>query len=223
MKKSLVALLIAAAGVGGIAGVAAADGPSGDVFLEIVNGRIEVGRISEDGLEITRGERVFIATLGEDVPNVAAEPGFQSLVGGFDPNGFVAFNFRQAARIWNGTDFSALGGSFTAEYATLSATSPATDVLSFGMNLPVEPDGEFHEHPTWTLGPPALDGVYLVELEFFANNATTSDPVWILWSQNADDATQDAAFDWAEANIPAPGATVLALLALGGAASRRRR
>jgi hypothetical protein len=223
MKKSLVAVLVAAAGVSASTVIAMADGPSGDVFLEIVNGRVEVGRISEDGLEITRGERVFIATLGEDVPNVAAEPGFQSLAGAFDPNGFVAFNFRQATRVWNGTDFSTVGGTFTAEYATLSATTPGTDVLTFGMNLPVEADGEFHEHPTWTLGAPALDGVYLVELEFFANNATASDPVWILWSQNADEATKDAAYDWAESNIPAPGAAVLALMALGGAASRRRR
>jgi hypothetical protein len=79
MKKSLVAVLVAAAGLGASAGVAAADGASGDIFLEIVDGRVGVGRISEDGLEITRGERVFIASLGEDVPNVAAEPGFQSL------------------------------------------------------------------------------------------------------------------------------------------------
>ncbi|MDX2132815.1 MAG: hypothetical protein SFY69_12265 [Planctomycetota bacterium] len=194
----------------------------GDVFLEIVNGRVEIGLISEDGSEIIRGQRVFTAELGADVPNVGGEPGFQSLVGAFDPNGWVQFNFTRAVRRWNGTDFSTLDGSFTAEYGSLSALTPATDVYTPGFQLPVDTNGEFHEHPFWILNAPAADGVYLVSLSFFANNATESDEAWILFGQNVDEPTLDAAADWANANIPAPGAAI-PLLALGFGLARRRR
>jgi hypothetical protein len=223
MKRQIAKFVVLVAGMAAAASVAQAEGPSGDVFLEIVNGRVEIGRVSEDGSEITRGERVFIAELGEDAPGVSGEPGFQSLESAFDPAGFVGFNFRKATRQWNGTDFSTIAGSIIADYGPLSATTPATDAITFAMNLPVEANGEFHEHPTWTLGAPQADGVYLVELEFFANNASVSDPVWILWSQNATTAERDAAYEWAEANIPAPGAVMVGLMGLAGASLRRRR
>lgn len=204
--------LIGAAGALAISGAAFAH-PEGDIFLEIVNGRIEIGRISEGGSEIFRGERVFVVELGADVPNVADEPGFQSLPGAFDPNGWVQFNFTRAVRRWNGTDFSTLAGSFTAVYGSLNATTPVIDLYTPGLQLPVEPDGEFHEHPFWVLNAPAADGVYLVSLTFTANNAAESVEAWILFGQNVDDAVLDAASDWAVANVPAPG-TLLALLGL---------
>jgi len=205
-----------------ISPVCMAEIPEGDVFLEIVNGRVALGRISEDGSTIDRGVRVFYAAFGEDLPNVAGEPGFQSQVGAFDPAGYVGFNFRRALRTWNGVEFSTLAAStLTATYGPLSATSPFVDGVVPAMQLPVEPDGEFHEHPVWTLDAPASNGVYLIELDFYANNASASEPAWLLFGQNVDEATAQSAYDWAAANVPTPGAS--ALLFMGAAVGVRRR
>jgi hypothetical protein len=195
--------------------------PAGDIFLSIEGGRIVTGRIGEDGTGFVPNVRVFAAELGVDIPNATDEPGMQSLPGTFDPAGHVGFNFLRALRRWNGADFSVIPlETMSASWGPLSATTPAVDGPMPGFNMPVEPEGTFHEHPFWTLNAPAEAGVYLVTLELVASNAAPSDPLWLLFSLDASEAEFDVAYEWAAANVPAPGTFTLLLPCC---AARRRR
>lgn len=213
---------VAFVGVLGLGSQAAlADIAEGDIYLNIENGALTTGLISEDGLAITPGQRVFFAEFGVDVPNVTDEPGFQSSPGGLGSNTTFSFNIRKALRAWDGTSFASIATErVLAQLGPASVLSPESDTLTPGITIPVDAGGA-HEHPDWTLQSPASTGVYLLELEFAAG-PLTSPHVWILWAQNTDTATNQAAYDWAVANVPAPGAAgLLGVVAL--AAARRRR
>lgn len=197
--------------------------PKRDVFLNLDAGQLTIGGISEDGLTITPGQRVFFAEFGEaGVPNVTDEPGFQSLAGGLGIATSFRFDILRALRSWNGADFSTLAvESVTADLGPASVTSPSTDILTSGLAIPVNPAGS-HEHPDWTLSAPASVGVYLLEINFSLSTGQVSEPVWLVWAQDGTaDPVAEAAYDWAVANIPSPG--VLALGGLLGLAGCRRR
>jgi MYXO-CTERM domain-containing protein len=194
--------------------------PEGDVFLSLEGGQLKTGLISEDGTEITPGLRVTFAEFGVDVPNITDEPGVQSLAGGLGSATSFSFDIRKAVRKWNGSDFTTLDGSVTADLGPLSVTSPLTDVLTPGFSIALDPSGS-HEHPDWTLNAPATDGVYLVEVQWSLNTGEVSPFMWMLWAQNTDEATNEAAYDWAVANVPTPGSA--GLLALAGLVAARRR
>ncbi len=203
------------------AGLAFAEPPEGDVFLEVVDGQFRTGLISEDGTTIERGIRVHYAPLGVDVPNEIDEPGFQGEAGGLGSLTEFSFSFTRALREWNGTDFSTISPlSMSTVFGPANPTTPATDVLTAGLTLANEPSGA-HDHPTWVLNAPATDGVYLIEIIFGGAGVQNSLPVWLLFGQNATEAQVDAAFDYASATIPAPGAAIL--LGLGGIVAGRRR
>lgn len=205
-----------------VVGAAHAAIPEGDVFLEVDGPNLITGLISEDGLDVVRGPRVFFAEFGTVAPNIGDEPGFQSLSGGLGSATTFRFDVTKALRKWNGTDFSTIAvESLTADLGPLNVTSPATDTTVTGFNINVSPTGS-HDHPDWTLNAPASNGVYLLEVRFVVSSGQQSLPVWMLWAQNADEPTAEAAYDYAVATIPAPGA-VATLGLLGVVASRRRR
>ncbi|CAG1004490.1 hypothetical protein PHYC_03146 [Phycisphaerales bacterium] len=191
-------------------GLALGAPPEGDIFIETVGGRVETGRVSEDGVSVTRGVRVFYGELGIDLPNVTDEPGILSEVGAFDPGGYVSFTLHRALRKWDGSDFESIPAeTMSVQFGPFTATTPATDAPVAGFQMPVGPDGEFHEHALWMLDNPASDGIYLMTLDLLANNASASEPIWVLFGQSTGEADVDAAFDWATTNIPSPAAAGL--------------
>lgn len=219
--RTFTVLAMSAGVLGAVAAPAMAVIPEGDVFLSLEGGQLRTGLISEDGTEITPGRRVFFAEFGIDVPNVTDEPGVQSLPGGLGSATSFRFDIVRAARKWNGTDFSTIAAeTLTADLGPLSVTSPVTDALTNGFSIPPDASGS-HEHPDWTLNTPATDGVYLLEVQWSLNTGELSPFTWMLWSQNTDEATNEAAYDRALTNVPTPG--VASVLVMGGMLAARRR
>ncbi len=220
IRKTTV-LAMTAGVMGAMAAPAFAVIPEGDVFLSLQSGQLSTGLISEDGTQITPGVRVFFAEFGVDAPNVTDEPGVQSLPGGLGSAASFRFDILKAVRKWNGVSFSTIAAeTLTADLGPLSVTSPASDTFTSGFSIPLSASGS-HEHPDWTLNAPASNGVYLLEVQWSLNTGETSPFTWMLWSQNADEATNEAAYDWALANVPTPGAA--GLLAIAGLVAARRR
>lgn len=197
--------------------------PEGDIHLTVENGRLVTGRISEDGLTVTPNVRVFITELGLDIPNTADDPGLRADAGAFAPGTALGLNLNRAVRMWNGVDFSTIAPStITTNFATVSVTSPATDLFTPGFSIPVDPDGSFHHHPTRVLNAPASDGIYLLDLNLTATGLADAQPVWTLYNQNMPDDVAQAAYDYAASTIPSPGGAALLGGGLLGAARRRR-
>jgi hypothetical protein len=200
---------------------ALADIPGGDVHLTMQGGQLVTGRISEDGLTITPNVRVFFTDLGLDVPNTADDPGLRADVGAFAPGTSISLSINRALRVWNGTDFSTIAPiTMTTTFGPVSVTSPLTDVFTPGFSIPVDPDGSFHHHPDRALNDPASDGIYLLDLTIGASGLTSAPRIWTLYNQNMDDATAQAAYDYALANVPAPGGALC--LGVGALLLRRR-
>jgi hypothetical protein len=200
---------------------ARADILEGDVRLTVESGRLMTGLISEDGLTVTPGVRVFYGELGLDVPNAGEDPGFKAEPGTFAPGVAIGFGFNRALRVWNGTDFSSIMGSMTMSFATESFTTPSSDTFVAGFSIPVDANGEFHHHPFFTLNAPAADGIYLIDISLTGTGLAGADPIWMLWNQNMDTATAEAAYDYATTTIPAPAG--FAVASVGAASLLRRR
>ncbi len=218
------ASLLSAAAVALVVSTAGAVIPEGDVAPYIDGGVLKTGLVSEDGLTFTPGVRVFFAELGADVPNFTAEPGWQGEDGTFAPDGIFTFQVNRAVRAWNGTDFSTVAGQIRLSFGPLTpVTSPFADTVVAGFDLPIDEEGGLHDHPDYELLAPAADGVYLLDLSFTVpgQNLGPTEPVWILFGQNADELTSQAAFDFAQATIPTPG--VLGAIGITGLFAARRR
>jgi hypothetical protein len=221
MNRSFIAIVSTAA-CAALAPHAFADIPDGDVHLTIENGRLTTGLIAEDDSYVIPGIRVFYGELGVDIPNTAADPGFKADPGAFAPGVSVGFNFTGALRVWNGTDFSTIAGStMTMSLGPASFTTPASDVFTPGFSVADEADGSFHHHPTFVLNAPASDGIYLLDISLTATGSDPAAPIWMLWNQNEDADTAQAAYDFASATVPAPAG--LAPLAGGLVLLARRR
>ncbi len=221
MKNGLVFGVVAALSAPALGSI-----PEGDLFLYTQGGLLRSGLISEDGLTIVPGVRVFYATLGEDVPNFTAEPGWHSPDGTFPGAGVLTFTINRALRKWDGTDFSLTEGSMALTFGPLGPVlTPATDLPVTGFDLPIDEFGGLHDHPDYELLAPATDGVYLLDLSFAVDfpGIGPSSPVWMLFGQNVTDETAEAAYEWATANIPAPSAAVLFGTLAAGLGMRRRR
>ena len=219
--RNTTVLAMTAGVLGALTAPALAAIPEGDVFLSLEGGQLRTGLISEDGTEITPGIRVYFAEFGIDVPNVTDEPGVQSLPGGLGAATSFRFDILKSVRKWNGTDFNTLATeTLTADLGPLSVTSPATDTFTAGFNIALDPTGS-HEHPDWTLNAPASSGVYLLEVQWELSTGQVSPFTWMLWSQNETEIVNQAAYDWATANVPTPGAA--GLLAISGLLAARRR
>jgi len=201
---------------------ALAEIPEGDVYVTSDGTTISTGLIAEDESFTVPGVRVFFGELGLDIPNVGEDPGIKALPGTFASGLIVGLEITAALRKWNGVDFSTI----PAETMTLDLgpigpiTTPAFDSTVTGFQIPADGSGEWHHHPFFTLNGPASDGVYRIQLEIAADGGARSDFFWLLWNQNADDATAQAAYDNAVATIPAPASLAVAGLLL---ARRRRR
>jgi len=199
-----------------LAGTAGAQVHAVDVILQVQNGRIITGRVDNGVTDAPR--YVFQGTLGDTgVPGGTANPGFDSENGTFGPQQLVGITIRRALRVWNGNGFSLIAGSPT-PVTTMQLVRNSTTVTTPSVDPPtgsLGPDltlgqsnsvGRLHQHPAYLLQGGTSPGIYMLELQAWMGDDATgvSDPICVLFNQNMDQATVDAAFAWAEANFHSP-------------------
>jgi hypothetical protein len=121
--------------------------------------------------------------------------------------------------VWNGAGFDASGANLLASYGGQDATSASGGSFSFlvseGLDL----------HPAYTLsglgGADPANGIYLASFTLSSSGLATSEVFHVVFNLGLAEAAHGAAVAWVESNlVPAPGA--LALIVLGGLATRRR-
>jgi hypothetical protein len=197
----------------------------GDVVLEVRHGRIITGL--GEGADFRRAQ-VFGSELGaKGFPNTTDEPGFDNEPGTFDADSSLGFNLLAELTVWDGAGLASTASEIM-EVAVGPESVTTGDGFVPGFLLPVADDGSWHQHYEFTLLDSMrglMDGVYVLPMQLFSTDAGVdrSIPFWIVFNQNADEATHDAVIDWVSANVvPAPGAAaaVTAFVCLAG---RRRR
>lgn len=176
-----------------------------DVILKLDNGRIVTGRV-ESG-EPVFPRFAFSAELGKiGVPGGGTEPGFDSEKGAFPPQSLVGISIRRALRAWDGEDFDTIPEERMRLTKGINAVeTPATDpgLCALGGDLPLglaNSLGVLHQHPGYQLLAPAVDGVYLLELEAWMTTpgGSASAPFWIVFSNNGSPSIVDAAVEYVE-------------------------
>jgi len=228
-NRTIVASIAASA-----ASFAFADG-EGDVGLLLDGDRIVTAVANDlDGTFADVGERVFGAEL-DFVSNLGDAPGFfttdgPTLPGGFSPfaaGTTITYQTNGAVTAWNGAGFESTSNRLRQIQipGVVEILSPVDDAIVDGFEYTYS-GGDFDEHPDYAMTDETLDGVYLWKISFSALNGSggllaSSDEAWVVFNFGVDDAVHEEALEWAEANIPAPGAT--ALLAAGGLVIARRR
>lgn len=187
-----------------------------DVILQVQNGKIVTGRVDNGVTDAPR--YAFLGTLGDTgVPGGTSNPGFDSENGTFAVNQLVGITVRKALRLWNGNGFSLIAGSpnpvttmqLVRNSTTISTPSVDPPSGSLGPDLVLGQSnsvGRLHQHPAYILSGGTSPGIYMLELQVWMGDDATgvSDPICILFNQNEDQATVDAAFNWAEANFHSP-------------------
>ncbi|MEQ9617284.1 MAG: hypothetical protein RLN60_04540 [Phycisphaerales bacterium] len=208
-----------------------------DIYIQQdTNGRLITGGANDETFETVPGLRVFEAEFGEDgSPNFIDEPGLfaNDLPAGTQ----IGFTITAPLRAWNGGDFSTIAAeTITVHQAFGIPGSPAVTTpgasgeRAFGfVAATADLTGFFDEHADFVLDAPSGNGVYLLTLTLWVTDGSTqfghSKPVHIIFGQNADHELIELAEEFVEdniANLPAPGATGLAAVAVMAATRRRR-
>ena len=187
----------------------------GDIAVGVNDGVITTGTASSGAGVITEQQCVFGAEFGSQARTT--DPGFDTDVGLFTPDTDIAYFIRKALRKWDGSNFDTIPPekiriSFGPVFGI---STPDTD--------PAEPlegiyvgtsGGEWHTHYAFRLelnGSPATgassDGVYLLEIELRDIDAShgTSEPIWLVISEGADQQTLEDALAFANAEFGCGG------------------
>jgi hypothetical protein len=210
MKKLIV---IVASCVLGLPAVARAQ-HAGDIYLGIEEQRMVTGKINPDQT-ITTPIRVFTATFGDSGCNpFTSNPGFDTLLGTFQPGTSIGWNAVDGIKVWNGNGFDVVDTEFFdisfASQSFIVSTGPAV-----GFAIAVQSDGGFHKHLNFCMNgcpngcnlPAGADpGIYLLSLEVYstATGVQTSDPFWIVFNYQNNIAEQQAAATWVHENLEQP-------------------
>ena len=191
-----------------LGGIAMAQPHTGDIELSLEAGQIRTG-IFGAGVN-----RVFVAEMGRSFANFTSDPGFDCQVGTFPFPSRNGFRVMDALREWNGSDFAEV--SFEAmeiSFSTLLVVTPPTAQTVEGFTLAVGSNGTWHRHLEYTLVDaqgglaPAAGDVYLLTLQIFSNQSSiaASEPFWIIFDNQADEASVIAAADWVRTNLAGEG------------------
>lgn len=207
----------------------------GDIGLLLDGSRI-VTAVADDesGSFDEIGERVFGGEI-DFVSNVGDGPGFfttdgPTLPGGYSPfaaGTTITYQTHGAIQAWNGSGFEATSNQLRqiAIPGVLEILSPVDDAIVNGFEYNYA-GGEFDEHPDYALTEAGTAGIYLWKVSFSAldgsNLLATSAETWVVFNYGLSEAEHEEALEFAEANIPAPGALAV-LSATGLLAARRRR
>ena len=208
--------------IGGVLTVSASNASAqlheGDIIVDISPwGQIRTGDVDTVSGQANMGVRVFDGWFGKQ-PNFTNDPGYDTLLGTFQPGELVGFNIRSALRVWNGDDFSTIADERVQfRFAqTLQAMTPETDVWTEGFKVSVPTDGKWHRHIGMLLLGPAdgqggflqpSDGVYLLhmELDTTQSGVIYSQPYWLIMNQNRPTQEVIDAKGWVRDNfLPSP-------------------
>ncbi len=206
MKTHLGMVVGAVAVCGALAGVASAQVHEGDIVLSLVDGRITTGAGIGAAFE---QRRVFATQLGVSFPHFNDSPGFDCLPATFPVGSRNGFRILDALRKWDGSDFDQIPVErMELRFGTtLTRITPETPGVVDGFTLSVGSNGTWHRHYGYTLLAPASEGVYLLSMSLFSNDAMVaeSEPFWIVFNDGATQAEADAAAAWALANLAGGG------------------
>jgi hypothetical protein len=206
MKKIASTMAGCVVGAVAIAGFASAQVHEGDIVLSVVDGRITTGAGVGAAFE---QRRVFATQLGVSFPHFNDSPGFDCLPGTFPVGSRNGFRIVDALRKWDGSDFDLIPPErMELRFGTsLVRVTPETQSVVEGFTLTVASNGTWHRHYGYTLLAPASEGVYLLSMTLFSNNASIaeSEPFWIVFNDGATQAEADAASAWALANLVGGG------------------
>jgi len=171
----------------------------GDIILAVESGRIITGELDAGAFE---PHCVFLAEFGELIPNWTDEPGFDSAAGAFSPDQRLGFDIMRAVRIWDGEAFTEIPPERIRVSAQGGAVdSPETDVATPGVVIgAASATGKFHHHAGFELLAPSSAGIYLLDLQLWAEGGSPdrSEPLWIVFNQNRPEPEHEAAAEWVE-------------------------
>jgi hypothetical protein len=220
MKASLISLM----GV-----VAVANAHVGDVGVTILNNRLTTGIVDDSGGSqiVVPGARVFGAEIGLTFPGFGDEPGFFASAGTLPVSSGLGFNIITAVRKWDSSTgtFVAATETFRLERpdGTVFVDSPLTNTFTPGWAFSIAA-GTFDDHPNYYVQNRSDAGIYLLELNLYSTVSTiaTSDSLWLVINDGADEADHEAAIEYTEnVIVPSPATATLAMAGL--LAIRRRR
>lgn len=220
--------------------VAAATAPvlahgEGDVGLLVQNGKIVTAVANDEtGVFEDIGERVFGAEL-DFVSNLGDEPGFFTTDGATLPVGFqtfavgstVSYRTHGSLQAWNGSEFVSTSNQLRQilipNVVEILTSTDGSDVDGFEYDYN---GGEFDEHPDYALADGSQTGIFLWNISFGAvgpdgSVLSRSDTISIVFNFGESEEEHEAALEFAESIIPAPG--VVAPLAFAGVLATRRR
>lgn len=169
-----------------------------DVQVASDSGRLVTGVIDFEapGSPVELGVRLFASAFGE-APNGTDDPGFNAASGAFPQGTLIGFDILDALRKWDGADFDAIPSErlFIGLGASNRQTPVTASTLVSGFNIvQAGSGGGFHQHINYFLLAPASSGVYLLTLQLRAAGYTASEPIYIVFGQNALQADRDAAW-----------------------------
>lgn len=210
LQRSKFSNRVAIAAMLGLCTSFAAAQHSDDVILDVQDGRIVTGAVDDED-EVIRQNQLWTHELGKTFPNFTDHPGYDAEAGTFPQGTAVGISIRKALRTWNMDElhFNEMADpeTMTIELFSLIETPPSDPEA--GEALPslhlatAGASGAIHVHPWYGLTEPHSDGVYLLELEVWADapDIEPSEPLWIVFNQNMPSATIDDAVAWVEVNL----------------------
>jgi len=184
-----------------------------DFIPAVQNGKIVVGALDPDTNEVVYPSQIKSAILGtEGFPNFTNNPGFNSELGALVPGMTIGFNILSAPRVWDETneDFETIASEqLIVRAAAQNITAPSTDTVVPGIvfgQASFDAAASFHHHMQFLLEgglPPAIDGVWLLELELWSESASieASDPIYIVFGQGTGIPNIETAVTWIEDNL----------------------
>ncbi|TVQ63676.1 MAG: hypothetical protein EA379_03515 [Phycisphaerales bacterium] len=183
---------------------------SGDIILHTDEGRILTG-IGNPGAGTFEERQIFTAILGTSFPNFTSDPGFDCLPGTFPVPSANGFNVLDALWHWDGETFVPTAGE-NMRISLGPANVTTSDGFVAGFTLNVASNGSWHRHYSFFLqqgaAPAIADGVYLLQLEIYNTGGALepTEPIYMLFNQNASASDVDDAAAWVQANfIDEPG------------------
>lgn len=231
-NRMIIVPTIAASIIPAVANAGIEKEPHYDTYFYVQDGRVRTGAILEEDAGVVGGPdpyvenvRVFGAEMGEEFPNFADEPGFDSELSLF-PNGVTSLGFRVigALQEWDGASYVPTSSTIEIGYlANPAVTTPAGagDIVQ-GFEIDFLANDTFHTHLDYTLNNPST-GIFLLTLSMYApgSGLEPSHPFYYVFNNGLDEEDHEAAIGYAESFLPAPGAG--ALFAAAGVFTARRR
>ncbi|MEN0021375.1 MAG: hypothetical protein AAF747_10885 [Planctomycetota bacterium] len=170
--------------------------------------KLDIG-FFENG-EVVYPNLVNQAELGSGgVTNATDDPGFESLNGTYTPGTVLSIDFLGATRVWDGEDFDGFSELPLNVFQgrTVATTSMVSNERVVGPALgEANAFGRIHEHASFYFLAPGetLQGIWLLPFELYTSDGLTSEPLFFVVHQLADETEIEAALAWTTQNRVAP-------------------